>query len=417
MGPFWRSVYLLVKCTIGSSVLIMPYVFSQCGIVWAGTLMVSMMLTMFLTVILLGYLTHVTGATNYGDMVGILMGGHAQVATEMAISVFAVATCSAFLVVAAESFKGTMQWLLALASVHVDVVTAWQISVVLAGLVVLPYSLRRRLGHLDVLAMIGVGLVSLIVVVVVYKFSVWDGKAPPGGPIRMYGSLEDLLRMMSSMAFAFQCHIQTPRLYREMKQDDSEQSWWTVVATGYGLCIFLYAITGLLGHLMFGNHVVSNIAGSLGPLVQQLVGAQALVGYVINHFPARESLYELHHKARSTPSTGVTAPILGDKRRAAPREEDGKMPRIPAYTIAVLIDFIAIGLALSLKDLEFATAVIGGPVGSVVIFVIPGMCMYHLSRYEDRPDLHWYCSVGAFLSVAFGAALFTSFFYSMRAIP
>lgn len=391
----------------------MPHIFANCGPALAGALMGFMMVTMFVTLILLGHLTHVTGATNYGDMVSILMGASTQIATEIAILLFTVATCSAFLVVVAESFKLSLQWLLAQASVNVDVFTAWQLSVVLGGLVVLPFSLKRRLGHLDVLAMFGVAMVSLIVLVLVYKYCTQDRTTPPRGHIREVGSIKDLIGMMSAMAFAFQCHIQSPRIYREMKQDKSEQPWWTVVATGYGVCALMYVTTGVLGHLMFGNDVLPNIEGQLGVEVQVLVGLQALVGYVINHFPARESFYELQHRAWFKSKTGLEAPILGDSRIAAPREEDGKMPRLPAYTLAVLIDLIAIVLALSLKDLSFAASVIGGPVGSLVIFIFPGICVSQLSRYEDRPDLHLYYSSLAFCAVTLGIALFCSFFYSI----
>eukprot|EP00401_Gymnodinium_catenatum_P077574 CAMPEP_0117573716 /NCGR_PEP_ID=MMETSP0784-20121206/61129_1 /TAXON_ID=39447 /ORGANISM="" /LENGTH=340 /DNA_ID=CAMNT_0005372353 /DNA_START=124 /DNA_END=1144 /DNA_ORIENTATION=- len=338
----------------------MPYVFGHCGIVWALALIGLMMIAMFLTVVLLGHLTHATGSNNYGDIVGSLIGGRAQVAAEIAIAVFGVSTCSAFLVVVADSFTPTLQMLLALVSVHADVLTAWRMAVVLGGLMVLPFAFKSKLGHLDVLAMLGVALVSLIVIDVVYKFFTWDRTPPPGGPIRMRVSATHLLPMISTIAFSYQCHIQSPRIYREMKRDDSEQSWWAVVATGYAVCTVMYVVAGLLGYLMFGNQVSPDIADHLGPSVQSVVGFQAIVGYVINHFPARESIYEIQHKASFMPSRG---PLLGDRQIGAPRNRDGRMPRCAAYSLAVFIVLVAVGLAFILKDLQFATAVTEAQLG------------------------------------------------------
>merc|ERR1719428_1151061 len=100
---------------------------------------------MAVTLIWLATMTQVTGATNYGEIVGILISKRAQVAAEAAIFLFTLCVCSAFLVVVVDSFHLYLQRLLGLTSVQ----SAWQMSLVIGALVVLPFSLPRRLENLS----------------------------------------------------------------------------------------------------------------------------------------------------------------------------------------------------------------------------------------------------------------------------
>lgn len=372
---------------------------------------------------------------------GILISKRAQVAAEAAIFLFMLAVCSAFLVVVVDSFHLYLQRLLGLASVQV----AWQMSLVIGALAVLPFSLQRRLGHLGLLATLGVGMVMFIVAMIIYKYCTWDHALPFPPPKALPSSATDLLAMTSSIAFAFQCHIQCPRIFREMKQDAPQQVWWTVVLTAYGMCAGMYIVAGVLGYLIFGDGVKANVEEDFGEVVRVVVGLQSLVGYVINHFPAREAIYELQHIAkrglrcsrgsqanpnlhenllfRCCPdpeaSTGGSLLIesisetraCGTAESVAPREEDGRIPRVPGYVLAILINVLTACLALGVRNLAFVTSITGGPVGSLVMLFFPAACAWMLPKYMKRPDLLRYYRLGSLCMVFMGLVLFGSFIF------
>jgi|EP00927_Polykrikos_kofoidii_P024874 amino acid permease len=419
MQPHVRSVFLLVKCTVGSSVLLMPFLFSQLGLYVGVVVVLVAAAVMSTTLQALATLTDKTESQNYGDVVRRALGPKQHMFVESVIVLQAVFHCTAFLIISGDCFAPWVWHFQArdggnLPNIH----GAWRLTVMASGMLVLPCTFIRRIQWLGHFTFAGALAVAAIVMCLLNLYRTWDHEAPPGGPIHLVAPLTENAGYFPSFSFAFACHLQTPRIYSELRQEDTTTPWLSVVLVAYGICSVLYITTGVIGLIMYGNNVPPNLAVSLAdiPLVQEMCGLQALVGFMLYHFPARESLYELLHMAGNGLSNAwsstlgprdVTSEeaVVSSEKSGAPRDEEGLIPFVPGILLAVLITNVSTYIALKLQDFEACASMIGGTVGSMTMFIIPGTCLYYQSVEHKMGRER-----DAIIFVGIGVTLFLSWF-------
>jgi len=263
---------------------------------------------------------------------------------------------------------------------YTSIETSWRVALLFIGTTVaLPLTYFRRIARLDLLATLGVAMVACIAAIVVRQYCKWDGTAPNGGPVRMGGSPMDIGAVVPIIVFAFNCHVQTPRIYRELRQATNQTRWSNVALCAYAFCTLMYIVVGVMGYMMFGNKVKADVVAEptlKSPFWRFLVGSQAVVAYLVNHFPLREALYDLLCMASWMPMLHVPKAASQDDHIIF-RESDGAIPLMPSILLAVIIYLTAAMMALYVENLTVFAPLLG-TLGAMLSFVCPAACLWHL---------------------------------------
>lgn len=386
-SPFWRSVLLLVKTTIGAGVLTLPFAFSQAGWLMGSCLTVLVAILMLGTIHVLSATTERTGAINYGEMIRLALGKRWQVFVEICIILSQLVVCAACLVIIGDSFTPTSRSVLHHLSISDEFRTSWQVAVLVIGsTIALPLaSFFRHIARLDALALFGVVMIVCIAGSVVQHYIQWDGTPPPGGPVRMSGSPHNIGAVIPIIVFAYNCHAQTPRIYREFRQVEKQAGWSSVTFCACSITTSIYIAVGVMGYMLFGNGVKPDVITEPlfkkeSPFLNFLVGSQAVIAYLLNHFPLREALYDLlcmagcMHRVHAPEHTRLTS---FDQSTKTFRENDGAIPVARSVVLAVIIFATTAGLSLYMQNLRVFAPLLG-TIGSMVCFVCPAACLWHL---------------------------------------
>jgi amino acid permease len=381
-SPFWRSVLLIVKSTVGAGVLTLPFAFSHAGWLVGSCLTVVIAILMLGTIHVLSATVEATGAINYGDMVCMALGKNSQVFVEIAIVLYQLVLCGACLVIIGDSFSSSSSSMLHSASIWTDFRTSWRIALLIIGsTIALPLSAYyRRIARLDGLAMFGFVMVSCMVCSIIHQYLTWDGRAPSGGPVRMSGSFNGMGAAIPMIVFAFNCHPQTPRIYRELRQVDKHSSWTLVTTCAYTIIASMYVSVGVIGYMLFGNNVKSDVVSE--PTLSSafwhfLVGSQAVIAYLLNHFPLREALYDLLCMMCWMPGVRDDEMASNDQVAKSFREKDGAIPVGQSFQLAAVIFVATTAMALYIQNLKVFSPLLGF-LGSVICFICPAACLWCL---------------------------------------
>merc|ERR1711871_1809577 len=134
----------------------------------------------------------------------------------------------------------------------------------------LPLCLLRRISALRFSSVFAVCAVTYMVLTVIVEYCKVKGDSTdaaqskvPGaepGQVEQVEANADMLAALPLIAFAFQCHIQAPLIYTELKSSVRTVSNMGRVCVGaYGLCLVLYLPAGIFGYLTFGDNTLTDV--------------------------------------------------------------------------------------------------------------------------------------------------------------
>lgn len=204
----------------------------------------------------------------------------------------------------------------------------------------------------------------------------------------MSGSPRSIIAAIPIIVFAFNCHAQTPRIYRELRQADKQTRWSTMTLCAYTICTSMYISVGVIGYILFGTRVKSDVVNE--PMLSSsfwhlLVGSQAVIAYLLNHFPLREAAYDLLCMACSIlfGYQNLQRASL-DQTTKAFRENDGAIPLRNGVLLAVIIFVTTAALALYIQNLSVFAPLLG-TLGAMICFICPAACLWQL-----HPTSRWH---------------------------
>lgn len=263
---------------------------------------------------------------------------------------------------------------------------------VFAGTMMLPLSYLRKISMLQftsTLAVVAVVYMSCLVSVKSLYKIIEEGFGPN---VDMFnGTGLGVATAVPIICFAFQCQINVPPIYAEMKKDIRNASVFRrVAAYAYAICLVLYVPCGVTGYLYFGQLTQSDIlkGNTMKPgerpngfdttapmLIARVCIMMAVICcYPLNHYPARCALYSLlfGDEAEFRPRGSMTTPELprGADKESHPTHDT---PRWNRYfyietTLWVAINFI---IAVVVTDLSYIMDICGSICATIVIFIIP----------------------------------------------
>ncbi|KAK2709921.1 hypothetical protein QYM36_013562 [Artemia franciscana] len=153
-----------------------------------------------------------------------------------------------------------------------------------------------------------------------------------------------------------------------------------IVSRAIDLCTFVYAATGILGYVAFGNSASGNAILDLQPsmfteVIKFGFVMSVLLSFPLLVFPCRSSIYSM----------------LFGRVTVSPYDPNGNesIPefRFKAMTAFIIGSTLLVGLAV--PNIEFVLGLVGATIGTVVCVILPSICLLQVTDVDksskDRP--------------------------------
>ncbi|KAM0952814.1 putative amino acid transporter, transmembrane domain-containing protein [Dioscorea sansibarensis] len=241
-----------------------------------------------------------------------------------------------------------------------------QMSVILAGLVVLPTTWLRNLG---VLAYVSVG--GVLALMILLGCLLWTGVADVG--FHESGRLFNLSGMPTVLGLFFVCftgHAVFPTLHTSMR-DGSQFS--KVLLISFILCTLIYGPMAIFGYLMYGDNLESQV--TLNFPREKIYTKVAIYTTIVNPL----TKYAL----TATPiATAIEESLRWNTKRST------------SVLIRTLLLISTILIALTVPFFGYLMAFIGSFLSVTVSVIIPCICYIKIYQYYRENWLHKSIIVG-----------------------
>ena len=363
-----EEIFNLVKSIVGAGVLSLPAgiaAFSNApsGAIPAVGLIAAIGMFSAYGFSLIGRVCSYTGATSYREAWANSVGEKTSWAPAVSCTFKTTCATLAYSMILADTFKS----LFATAGMAV---TRTQSLFGITSLVLFPLCLLKNLSSLAPFSLLGIAgmLYTTFAMGIRYFGKTYlapAGKFLPGiakelqpafGSTGAMGVLNpNSFIRICMLSTAYMAHFNAPKFYNELK-DNTVKRYNTVVASSFGVSIFLMAVIGALGFMTFG-------AGS-SPLI-------------LNNYSTKDGLMSLSRIA-------VALSLVFSYPLAFAGLRDGFMDMAgvskekkadPAFLNKVTTGLLGgvTGLALVVKDLGFVLAFGGATLGNALIYVFPAL--------------------------------------------
>jgi len=408
-GTIFSSISTLANSAIGAGVLAFPYAFQNAG------LGVALILTLALGCIM-GYSLNVIckamqseqhmHCKTYNTLVRSYFGPNVGAVFEVVLIFYLFGSCIGYNIIVYDMVQPVMEQLYSNIGDQGDVfykvvikANAFSSRAIIIGVlsitITLPLSLLRKISALkfsSALAVFSVVYMSCVVSVKSIKHVVEEGTGQNLSWV--INSAAGVANAVPLLCFAFQCQVNVPPIYSEMKKElRTVASFNKVSVAAYALCFAIYLPCGICGYMYFGDLTQSDIlkSGTVNARgfsngfaqddVAVLLGrvcimCAVLCCYPLNHYPARFAIYSLLYSSEKQavvrPRDALTTPELSSAASPTshPLHDTARWHRYfyietSAY---VLLTYI---IAVLVKDLSYIMDICGSTCATVVIFIIP----------------------------------------------
>lgn len=365
------TVFLLLNTMIGSGIVVQPYVFSQAGVVvtlWAY-LIIGVMI--YFGVDMLIRAAEKVGIYHYSEVAEKVLGPYGRVVVDLSIVINnAGALLSYILIVGSLAAQvidtivygtcSTSHWYC-----HPAFLTVFPIV-----FFTVPLCLIRSFGHLAIISYVSIAVIAAIVLLVVV-----------GGPVeRVYyehnshnqvvlGSFYGMMSTIGDIVFAMGYITAIFHAFHGMKNKSIYHFTKAAMQTT-GCGVLMCLLTGLVGYLSFldetDTNIVSNFSGPVGAVFQT-----ALIVHLVLYIPGdfvimRSALWKLF-------------------RADVAKQSDWSFV---LTTLALIITITLIAIFLQIfapneNSLGMVVNITGGVAGSILYFLMPGLCVWRLFPEEQ----------------------------------
>lgn len=233
-------------------------------------------------------------------------------------------------------------------------------TLILGGLVLVPFSIAERINSLRILSLAGVVGVFFTVASVIYALAnlgVSPDVSEGISVLEPQGGFVDLMNAMSTVTFAFCNQFNFPQVYDELA-DKSTSTVRYVAYVSTLLPMSLYILTAVTGYLCYGFGIQSNILENFSPLIQSgtvliYIGTIAVAWsvsmcHLLNNFPMRLSV----------------AYFLPESQRNAGWVR---------YAVPLFTAVSTISIAILYSDLSLFLDLVGASTCSIICYIVPAM--------------------------------------------
>ncbi|ETN86213.1 transmembrane amino acid transporter protein [Necator americanus] len=365
----WPHVFNLVNCITGVSVLAMPFVFQQCGILLA-TIMIAIcsVLTKY-TCHFLAKAAFISSKHSYEALALTALGPAGRRLVELCLLCFLVSSIVAFLVVIGDLGPHIVADYLELEAPTQRLRTLVMVVVML--LVIFPLCLIKDLGKFSVISSFAVLFYAIFVVRMILEAvpSLWDGK---WSIHVVWWRPEGFLTCLPIVCMAMSCQTQ---LFCVMDciRDSTVSRVDAVVSGAINFCSAMYAGVGLFGYVAFfmrdlhGDVLVELESSFFTQLLKLAFLLSIAISIPLMLFPARIALFNL---------------VLRPSNCELPVSNAMRFSTFHVLTFVILLFNLTI--ALLIPNVEFVLGLTGSLIGSLVSIVIPSILYLAVAKNKTH---------------------------------
>ena len=355
------TVFLLLNYMIGSGIVVQAYVFSQSGIIVCVFEYIVIGIMNYVGVNLLVQCAEETRVFDYSHLAEKILGTKGSLLVDISIIIGAAGSL--------------LSYILIIGTVLTEVVehcSGWYCNIVFLTIVpvslfTVPLCLLRNFGHLAVASYISITVISASVLLVII-----------GGPVEnahsavthyKLGSFLGSIRTVGDIVFALGYITATFHSYNAMENRSIANFNRVTLSTTILGAIMCFA-TGLAGYLSFGDNtdtnIIENFNGAVGGVFKV-----ALVIHLVLYIPGDFVI--------------MRAALLKMRGIDIHKQSDFAFVTFSLSCIG-FITFIALLLQVFLSSTDSLAIVVditGGVAGSILYFVVPGLCAMQLFK-NDR---------------------------------
>lgn len=287
-GTIMTSAFNLASATLGAGVLALPRAMQDSGVV-TGTAVLGFIcaLTVY-SCFLLVSIGQLLDLDSFESLSSALIGPWSEKLVAFIIVVFCWGVAVMYVVVMGDFIQPFIP-LLGLETY----VTKREAMFVFWALLMLPFSLARRINSLRYASFVGCIATLILAVTLVIKVAVHG--VVGGTPLVRWG--DGSLRAFSTFSFSYCCTPVVFQVYKELKRATVGRLSLSA-SISMASCTAIYVVTGIFGALSYGTETSSNILKNFAPHLDLPYVQLAYLGMAITVtmampmtiFPTRESV-------------------------------------------------------------------------------------------------------------------------------
>ncbi|EGT34121.1 hypothetical protein CAEBREN_19619 [Caenorhabditis brenneri] len=351
----WPHVFNLANCIIGVSVLAMPYVFQQCGILLAAIMIALCAVLTKLTCHFLAQAAFNTRTTSYESLAMATLGPSGRRFVELCLLVFLVSSIVAFIVVIGDIGPHLVAEFLELEAPTQRLRILVMIVVVV--FIILPLSFIDDLKKFSVISSLAclfyflfAGRMMLESLPTIYEGE-WSIHV-------IWWRPQGFLTCLPIVCMAMCCQTQLFPVISCIKDATTDRVDY-VVSNSINICAAMYAAVGVFGYVAFYSHELhGDVLVQFPPtIVTQSLKLAFLLSIAVSiplmMFPARTALFCL---------------ILRDKDSIAHTVD---LEKFTFHILTAIILIFNTVLAILTPNVEFILGLTGAFIGSLVSTILP----------------------------------------------
>uniref|UniRef100_A0A1X7VE06 Amino acid transporter transmembrane domain-containing protein n=1 Tax=Amphimedon queenslandica TaxID=400682 RepID=A0A1X7VE06_AMPQE len=361
-----RWVINLGNSICGVSLLVLPYCFSQCGVLLGGLLLVSAaLMTLWSTQLLVDCIYEKKSISCEG-IAFALYGRYGKLLLEVSCALFMVGTCSAFFVIIADLAPVVFAWV---ASIPPDLPYLRILILFSLGVsVIFPLSLLRQLDSLSTLSTASIGFYAwLTIQLIVYalqkvgttEISLWKSAG--------------ILHTVPIYAMSLSCHLQLVAIIKEIigeiREGDIESRLRikSIIARAILMVSVVYGSAALFGHIAFsGSGVKGDVLANFDDgLLAQLTRIGFVLSVVVSFpfmvNPCRSTVYSFLY--------GKTENYISN-------------PKHFYITLAIITTSFLV--AVFTPNIELVLALTGSVLGAIICFIFPSLSYLYAIKEKNE---------------------------------
>ncbi|WKX87967.1 hypothetical protein Q1695_007962 [Nippostrongylus brasiliensis] len=365
-------VFNLANCIVGVSILAMPFVFQQCGILLATVMIgVCAVLTKY-TCHFLAKSAFISSKHSYETLALTALGPAGRRLVELSLLCFLVSSIVAFLVVIGDIGPHLVADYLELEAPTQRLRTLVMVVVLL--LVIFPLCLIKDLEKFSVISSFAILFYALFVVRMILESlpSLFDGK---WSMHVVWWHPSGFLTCLPIVCMALSCQTQLFCVIDCIK-DSSVMHVDAVVSGAVNFCSALYAGVGIFGYVAFfsrtlhGDVLVELESSFLTQLLKLAFMLSIAISVPLMLFPARIALFNL---------------VLRPSNCELPVSHAMRYSTFHILTFVILLFNLTI--ALLIPNVEFVLGLTGSLIGSLVSIIIPSILYLSVAKNREHYNI------------------------------
>ncbi|XP_066968924.1 sodium-coupled neutral amino acid transporter 7-like [Macrobrachium rosenbergii] len=370
VGISWvKAMFLIVNAGLGAGLLNFPEAFHKAGgIVLGNVIHVIFTACALGSLLIIGRCASERNCKTYQELILHMCNPCWSVVASMFISLYCFITCITFIIIIGDQFDRVFA-----SYIGMDFCHRWYLhrkfTMTISSLPLIFPSCFKRIDGLRFMSYVGVLSIFYLMAIIVEEFYMGNY---PKGPVIIYDShWSEVVNVLPTICFGYQCHVSSVPIYSCLKKQDGP-TFAKACMSAIFVCLTIYTISANYGYLTFGSLVNGDVLLSYDArkvhvfVAVILLGIKSWTTYPILLFCVREAVSDLYIQMKSL------SPVEASLNEPARRR-----------IIAIVLWVSSILMAAFTPNIDIVVKLLGS-LAAFFIFVFPGMSLLQLVLFESE---------------------------------